>query len=173
MSVTEPLREEHRGLLPSIELLRTAADAVGSAPPEELLARVRFAHEFLAGHLIVHATAEDEALYPVVDELLGAPVTATMRRDHVEVARLTAELTELAGRLDVSGPSEADARELRRVLYGLYAVVRLHFAKEEEVYLPLLDERLDTRDAGMVFAGMEQAAEAARRATATAPGGRG
>jgi len=28
------------------------------------------------------------------------------------------------------------------VLYGLYAIVKLHFAKEEEVYLPILDQRL-------------------------------
>jgi len=35
-----------------------------------------------------HARAEDEVLYPVVEEILGATgATATMSRDHVEIAR--------------------------------------------------------------------------------------
>jgi iron-sulfur cluster repair protein YtfE (RIC family) len=99
--------------------------------------------EFLRHHLIPHAEAEDRALYPVVGTVMGAPdATATMSRDHVEVGRLTDELASL--RSELSGPTlgEAQAKALRRVLYGLYALVKLHFAKEEEVYLPLLDARL-------------------------------
>lgn len=30
--------------------------------------------------------------------------------------------------------------ELRRVLYGLYTPLRVHFAKEQEIYFPILDE---------------------------------
>jgi hypothetical protein len=48
------------------------------------------------------------------------------------------------------------------VLYGLYALVKVHFAKEEEVYLPLLDARLQPREAREMFAGMEEAAHAAK-----------
>ncbi len=33
-----------------------------------------------------------------------------------------------------------DLRDLRRTLYGLHAILRLHFAQEEEQYLPLLEE---------------------------------
>ena len=32
--------------------------------------------------------------------------------------------------------------ELRRVLYGLYHLTRSLFAKEEEIYIPFLEERL-------------------------------
>jgi hypothetical protein len=31
---------------------------------------------------------------------------------------------------------------LRRILYGLYAIIKLHLAKEEEIYLPILELRL-------------------------------
>ena len=86
-----------------------------------------------------------------------------MSRDHVEVGRLSSELAALEKRLG-SGPLPAPAhKELRRLLYGLHALVALHFAKEEEIYLPLLDERLSAGEARAMFAAMEQAATEARR----------
>lgn len=156
---TEPLREEHRHLFPHVAALAATADAVGIASREELRTQVDESYEFLADHLIPHAEAEDEFLYPVVDRLLGATgetrATDTMRRDHVEVGRLTAELGRLRGRLQEDVSSPADELELRRVLYGLYAVVGLHFAKEEEVYLPVLDRELTADAAQSLFDAME------------------
>jgi hypothetical protein len=40
--------------------------------------------------------------------------------------------------------------------------VTVHFAKEEEVYLPLLDAKLDEASARVMFDAMEQAAKAAK-----------
>ena len=162
-NVTQPLREEHRELYPHVEELRVVADKVGKVPVEALRHDVDSAYTFLAHHLIPHAYAEDHALYPVVDRLMGSSrATATMSRDHVEVGRLTDELGELRGKL-TSGPlSEPLATDLRRVLYGLYALVKVHFAKEEEVYLPLLDAHLTTTEARDLFAAMEAAARGAK-----------
>ncbi len=85
-----------------------------------------------------------------------------MSRDHVEIARLTAELNALREELDSGYPGLAVLRELRRVLYGLYALVSVHFAKEEELYLPLLDAHLTSDQAGDLFRQMEEAASRAR-----------
>jgi iron-sulfur cluster repair protein YtfE (RIC family) len=161
---TQPLRDEHKELLPHIESLRTAGDAVGTVSAELVRQQVDAAYDFLVHHLIPHAQAEDRALYPVVGRVMGAPeATATMSRDHVEVGRLTEELATLRGRLIGGVIGEADAGALRRVLYGLYALVKVHFAKEEEVYLPLLDARLSPDDAREMFAAMEAAAAEAKR----------
>jgi len=35
---------------------------------------------------------------------------------------------------------EEDLVELRRLLYGLHAILRLHFAQEDEGYLSLADD---------------------------------
>jgi iron-sulfur cluster repair protein YtfE (RIC family) len=157
--VTQPLRDEHRELFPHVEVLRTVADSIGRATPEALRTGLDEACDFLTGHLIPHATAEDEALYPVVGRVMGAPrVTATMSRDHVEVGRLAAELVALRDRAAASPLSQGDENDLRRVLYGLYALVKVHFAKEEEIYLPLLDERLSPDEASAMFEALEQAA---------------
>jgi iron-sulfur cluster repair protein YtfE (RIC family) len=158
--VTEPLRAEHRHLYPHVEALAEAAAAVGFAETREQRAKVDAAYEFLAGHLIPHAVAEDLVLYPVLDRLIGVRdgtrATDTMRRDHVEVSRLTEQLGRLRG-----GPAEreldaGEQSELRRLLYGLHALVVLHFAKEEEVYLPLLDRELTADEARELFERMEQ-----------------
>ena len=65
--------------------------------------------------------------------------TATMSRAHAEIARLTRRLGRLLGEIDVE-PDQFDERELRSVLYGLDAVLRLHFAQEDEGYLSLADD---------------------------------
>ena len=159
----QPLRDEHRELLPHVDALATAGDAVGSVGVVELRALVDEALSFLVDHLIPHATAEDRALYPVVAEVMGAPeATATMSRDHVEVDRLTCALHDLRQRLDGAAVLDGDvAIALRRALYGLYALVSVHFAKEEEVYVPLLEARLTPERASAVFARMHAEAETA------------
>jgi iron-sulfur cluster repair protein YtfE (RIC family) len=151
---TDPLREEHRELLPHIEAFRTIADSVGEAAGDDLQRSVEEAHKFLTHHLIPHAVAEDRVMYPAVEQLMGAPgATATMSRDHVEVVALTRELGTL---------SRDDHKALRRTLYGLYALVSVHFAKEEEIYVPLLDEKLTPDQAAELFKRMEAAAGEAR-----------
>lgn len=159
VAVTQPLREEHQHLLPHIERLREAADAVGDLPAATLRRRLDAAYEFLAHQLIPHAEAEDRALYPVVGRILGArEATATMSRDHLEVGRLTQELAALMAKLSDDIVRPEVTRDLRRVLYGLHALVKVHFAKEEEVYLPLLDARLSPEEARHLFEAMERAA---------------
>jgi hemerythrin-like domain-containing protein len=161
--VTQPLRDEHKELFPHVEHLRTAADAVGNVPLGELRAAVDAAHDFLAHHLLPHAQAEEHALYPVVGKALGAPeATKTMSRDHVEVERLTGELGRLREAISRGDPSPDQVKDLRRLLYGLYALVSVHFAKEEEVYLPILDARLSPQEAREMFESMEQAAGEAK-----------
>ncbi len=161
-TITQPLRDEHKELLPQAEILKKAADEVSEELSEGSWQNIRHAYEFLAYHLIPHAYAEDQVLYPVVQKVMGAPqATATMSRDHVEVGRLTEELkNRLPSRLaPLSGDQVA---ELRRLLYGLYALVQVHFAKEEEIYLPLLDARLTPDEANRMFEAMEEAAAEAK-----------
>jgi iron-sulfur cluster repair protein YtfE (RIC family) len=162
--VTQPLHEEHETLLPRVEALRTIADVVGEVEGATLRRDVSDAFVFLSGVLMPHAAAEEQVLYPEVQRLMGASeATRTMSRDHQEVDRLRQELGTLRASLAGDSLTQAQARDLRRVLYGLYTLLRVHFAKEDEVYLPLLDAQLSQDYANALFARMEQAAGAARR----------
>ena len=132
---------EHRALRPDLERLRTAADQIGTAPPAEALAAVRAAHRFLIDDLLPHEEAEDAVLYPVFARVLGGTdPTGTMSRAHVEIAHLVRRLGRLLDEVDPLDPAADDLTELRRVLYGLHAILELHFAQEDEGYLSLVDE---------------------------------
>jgi iron-sulfur cluster repair protein YtfE (RIC family) len=159
-TLTQPLRDEHKELIPHIEQILKVADSLPDAPLEQIRDGVREVYEFLAYHLIPHAQAEEAALYPVVQQVLGSPeATRTMSRDHVEVGSYVEELDKL--RQDLS---TRNTKSLQRVLYGLYALVKVHFAKEEDVYLPILDERLSPEQASDMFEAMEAAAGQAKQA---------
>jgi hypothetical protein len=72
-------------------------------------------------------------LYPVVAKLIGgADPIGPVSRAHVEIRRLAGMLSRLIEELPEDGPTPADLRDLRRVLYGLRGVLRLHFAQEDE-----------------------------------------
>lgn len=159
-TLTQPLRDEHKELIPHIERILEVADSIPEAPLEQIRDGVQEVYEFLAYHLVPHAQAEDAALYPVVQKVMGSPdATKTMVRDHVEVGRYVEELAELQRDL-----SPRNFKSLQRALYGVYALVKVHFAKEEEVYLPLLEERLSEEEAREMFEAMENAAGHAKHA---------
>src|SRR5512133_2853009 len=159
MGVADPLRDEHAELLPHLESLLAAAIVVEGID-DEVPAVLDTVLAFLRDSLIPHARAEDAALYPVVEQVMNAPgATATMSRDHLEVVRLTANLERL--RDSLQGPPNLESRrELQRTLYGLYAIIQLHFAKEEEVYLPLIDIGLTQAEADEMFPAMHEYASA-------------
>ena len=162
-TLTQPLRDEHKELLPHIESLNLAGLAVHGTLSQASLDLIDEAYAFLTHHLLPHAHAEEAALYPVVQKAMGAPLaTATMSRDHVEVERLTQELGQLRGELNGFEIGAGKANELKRLLYGLYTLVKVHFAKEEEVYLPILEANLTETDARQMFEAMEKAAGEAK-----------
>ncbi len=162
-SLTQPLREEHKELFPQVEGLRLAGDAVNESLTSSAHAKIEEAYHFLTHQLIPHAEAEEKALYPMVQKVMGAPqATATMSCDHLEVKRLTEELESLRVHRSLLTITTIQAQAMRRVLYGLYALVKVHFAKEEEVYLPLLDEKLTAHEAHELFEKMEAAAKEAK-----------
>ncbi len=158
--ITQPLREEHEHLLPYIEQMRLTAESICEG---EILAMTHKhlddVYHFLVDHLLPHAQAEDKALYPVVQRIMGSDLsTATMSRDHEEIASLVNQLKIIRSEIIEGVPlAPEQATDLRRVLYGIYALVKNHFAKEEEIYMPLLDARLSADDAESMFDSMEKA----------------
>jgi hypothetical protein len=70
----------------------------------------------------------------------GEDPMSSMARAHVEIEHLTRVYRTLVDDLP-AGPIDADDLiDLRRVLYGLHAILRLHFAQEEEAYAWLASE---------------------------------
>ena len=164
-TLTQPLREEHKELFPHVDRIRQVAELIGEAPIADIRGGVEEVYDFLANHLKPHAEAEEAALYPVVQKVLGSPdATKTMSRDHVEVGYYIKELASLRNGLTGEALTTVQVKSLRRVLYGVYGLVKVHFAKEEEVYLPILDQHLTPETARELFEAMEAAAHKAKHA---------
>ena len=160
--ITEALGEEHQALLPHIDELRVIADRVDEMSQQEVRRSLDDVHQFLTQHLLPHAAAEEDALYPAVGKILGSPqATATMSRDHVEVSRLTEQLGWLRSQGTTFDLEQM--RNLRRVLYGLYALLKVHFAKEEEIYLPLLEHHLSDSESHHLLHKIRQLAHGAHK----------
>jgi heavy metal translocating P-type ATPase len=139
-AITRRFRAEHQVIRADIEQLRAAADAL-AAEPRAAMTRVRQAHAVLTGEIWPHENAEEADLYPAVNRLLGGTdPTAAMSRAHAEIAYQIARLGRLIDEIGDRAPDEADVADLRATLYGLYAILRLHTAQEDEAYLSLGEE---------------------------------
>jgi len=157
-TLTQPLRDEHKELLPHLEHILALADEIAEGGNPRLAERVNRIHGFLRDDLLHHAHVEEQVLYPVVARVLGATeATATMSRDHVEIGRLVEQLGAVTSQLADGTIGRGEVNELRRLLCGLHAVVRLHFLKEEEVYMPLLDARLTEAEGAALLEAVEGA----------------
>ena len=131
---------EHEALAAGLRQIRPLADDVDRIPAAEVLERLSGLRTFLDEQLLPHELAEDRDLYPAVARVLGGQdPTAPMSRMHIEIAHLIGLFGRLVDGLGAGGPDEDDERELRRVLYSLDAVLRLHMAQEEQEYLSLAD----------------------------------
>ena len=135
----ERFREEHAALLPQVESLRVVADQLDQLSPEAIHSALEELRTFLDHDLIPHERQEDATVYPVVASLLGGDdPTGTMSRAHLEIAHQVRLFGRLFDELPPGPLGPEDKTDLRRILYGTHAILRLHFAQEEEHYLSLL-----------------------------------
>jgi heavy metal translocating P-type ATPase len=134
----ERFNREHDELRPLVERVRTLADQLESISGRDLRKKLGDLDHELTSRLLPHEKAEGEQVYPFVERRLGGDgATGTMSRTHIEIERLVAALVRVAAELPAGGATQADLRELRRLLYGLHAILRLHFAQEEESFFSL------------------------------------
>jgi iron-sulfur cluster repair protein YtfE (RIC family) len=148
MSEAASVRVEHHALQAHLEAIGKVADSIGEISADDTRHRVENVYDYTVRHLRPHMRAEDEVLYPTLDRLLRTPsATAALRRDHATITSLVEELTRLRREIRDRDPDRDLVHRLRRTLYGLHLLLTLHFAKEDELYFPFLDRRLDAASA--------------------------
>lgn len=126
---------EHKEFHPEIQRIRSAADRLGQMTPEETRQELEAVRHFILVRLPEHEEEEEAVVYPVVAEAMGGEdPLSSMHRAHLEISHLGRIYQQLIDELPEDGPSPDDLMDLRRLLYGLYAILRLHFAQEEEAY---------------------------------------
>jgi heavy metal translocating P-type ATPase len=133
--VGDQFRAEHREFAPDLARVRRVADRLDTLSPPEAKAELEKIRWFLLERLPKHEREEESAVYPVIAKLMGGEdPMASMERAHMEIEHLARVFGHLLSDLPDEGPTPEDLVDLRRVLYGLHAILRLHFLQEEEAY---------------------------------------
>lgn len=128
------LRTEHDSLAPLVERVAAVADELSTQGPG--LAGARALVDALERDLLPHERADEELLVPLVARALRShEAVAALSRTHAEIEHQVHRLRRLLDSISAD-PAEPvtveDEVELRRMLYGLYAVLKFHNAQEDE-----------------------------------------
>ena len=142
LATARRLHQEHQAVRPLVERLRAVADELTTASPDLTGARKLLCD--LDADLLPHEHAEEQLLLPIMSRALGGPdPTGAISRTHAEIEHQVSRLRRLLDELVGVNPEPEDIIELRRLLYGLYAILRLHNAQEEEGAFSMLPDHPD------------------------------
>ena len=157
-SVTATGHEHHLRIITMLDGLPALAHMLDERPrPARFDERFDSFFAFITGTLVPHMEVVESTLYPELDRLLQHHHSmAQMRREHSEIRGLIERLGVFgeAIRADALGP--AGSIGLRRVLYRLYAMLKVHIAEEEE-YLRVLEQNLSDETQAELARGLEHA----------------
>lgn len=172
--LTTAIRTHHRALAETLDSFSAdVADGVADLDATSLSNLLTKITTFLSGELLPHAQGEERTLYPALDPILrehGRP-TATMSVDHEYIGEYARQIAETANSLrSAAGVERAElARRLDRQLIQLQGLFSVHLAKEERVYLPLVEEAISAGEQQALLAALhEEAEEASPRKASTA-----
>ena len=139
--LTQRFQEEHLAVRRGISRILEVADALGSLDPRTAMHEVQDVYRMLTEEIQPHEEAEEQELYPALGRFFGGrDPMATMSRAHIEITHQIRRLGQLIDDIGPDGLDESDLTELRSLLYGLHAILKLHTAQEDESYLSLADD---------------------------------
>ena len=134
-NVIGQLRADHNRLMPLLDRIDTAALAVSGPEPERIRPELEALADMLRTQLLPHERADEESVYPQLAGVLnGTDPLAAMSRTHREIFHLARLYSRLLEDLPTGPLPDFELGQLRRLLYSLGAILRLHFAQEEEIF---------------------------------------
>lgn len=129
------LRDEHNRLRPIIDHVRWLADRAEVMPAGLLGQELAQLNAAVRNRLLPHESDDEASLYPQLAHLIGGEdPMAAMSSTHREILRLGRVVERFADPTAHEWENAAARLELRRTLYALDSILRLHFAQEEEIY---------------------------------------
>ncbi|MFN8622373.1 MAG: heavy metal translocating P-type ATPase [Chloroflexota bacterium] len=134
------LEAEHAELRPLIAQVQRTADVLDGLEPAAVKAHLEELADQLETRLLRHEQEEETAIYPALSKAIGeGDPMAVLSGSHREIFHLVRLLRRQTGALAGDGADADDLRDIRRVLYGLHAILALHMDQEEEIYQTIVD----------------------------------
>jgi hypothetical protein len=126
-----------------LEDLRQTADALDRLAPADALSALQHVAHRVRNEIVTHERVDETDVYPpIVERLGGNDPLAAMSRTHQEIFHLASLLDRLVDAATTEQLEDADRSEARRILYALDAILRLHFAQEEELLASLTTSQM-------------------------------
>lgn len=156
-SLPDTLHEHHEMIEPHVDRLPELAAMIGHVTPEAFSASFQQECSFIVGRLVPHMQAIETTLYGRLELLMDKRHSmAPMRREHEQLRALFASLCQYSELVAEGSMSQGDEIGLRRVLYRLFAILKVHLA-EEELYLGVLDHNLSAEEKDRLAQGIDHA----------------
>jgi hypothetical protein len=153
-TLPQAAHQHHERLLERVNRIPEMADALLTEKPEEALKHIAETRQFLTGTLLPHMEAAERALYPQLERMFqNRHSMAPMRREHDRIRQLVGEFGTLVDK-DAGHVSLGRTLALRRVLFQLYALLKVHLG-EEEAYLRIVERGVTDDVADAVTAALE------------------
>lgn len=131
--------EHSERLLLHIDSMPETGDLILTASEAELKPRLDELGAFLTGVLIPHMDVAEPTLYPELERMFQNRHSMTpMKREHATIRRLVGDYMRLEPQVKDAHHTLGRAVALRRVLFQLYALLKVHIA-EEEIYIRIID----------------------------------
>jgi hemerythrin-like domain-containing protein len=155
----ETARHEHHARISTmIDGLPVLASMLDERPrPARFEERFALAYGFITGSLLPHIEVVEATVYPELDRLMQNRHTmAQMRQEHEQIRGLVERLGTFNEVIEADALGPAGSVGLRRVLYRLFAILKVHIAEEEE-YLRVLEHNLSPEEQAELVRGLEHA----------------
>jgi iron-sulfur cluster repair protein YtfE (RIC family) len=148
--------EHHERILRHVDRMPGTADLLLTDAPTAVT-QLDGIVSFLNDTLLPHVVTAETTLYPELERMFqNRHSMAPMRREHEEVRRLVASLTALTAVVQAQGITLSRTLGIRRVMFQLYAMLKIHLA-EEEAILHLMDKGVGDDVAEVLAAAMAHA----------------
>jgi len=155
-SLPATARHHHDHLQPHVDRLPVLAAMIGR-DREAFPAAFEEECRFVTGQLVPHIDAVEGALYDELERVMGNRHSMVpMREEHQLLRNLISSLCTYRAQSLAGDLGPADEIGLRRVLYRLFAILKVHLA-EEELYVEVLDHSLDEAELTALSRGLEHA----------------
>ena len=150
--------EHHDRIMAHVDRLPALADEIGTVDLMTFARDFEVECEFISTQLVPHIEAIETTLYRELDRLMEHRHSMDpMRDEHVRLRKLFEALCHYRQAIE-RGQFEGDeAIGLRRVLFRLYSLLKVHLA-EEELYLAVIDRDLSAEEKDVLARGIDHAA---------------
>ena len=157
LSLRTTSADHHARLQPHVDQLLVLAEMVGAVDCAAIHALFEEEYAFIVGQLVPHMKAIEGTLYEQLERLMdGRHSMAPMRQEHEAMAHLVEELGRYRLHAEGCRWSAVEGMALRRALYRLHSILKVHLA-EEELYLGVLDQNLDDEEKDRLARGIDHA----------------